>query len=91
MVLSESARVARIYTYLNAKLKKCVFNLVLNVFIAPALRKSKGSAFHSFGAAAWNERSPRVVRFVKGTTSFRSARDRRQYCPSQTDNISDMY
>ena len=57
MVLSESARVARIYTYLNAKLKKCVFNLVLNVFVSPALRTSKGSAFHSFGAAAWNERS----------------------------------
>ena len=58
---------ARIYTYLNAKLKKCVFNLVLNVFVSPALRKSKGRAFHSFGAAAWNERSPRVVCFVKGT------------------------
>ena len=59
-------------TYLNAKLKKCVFNLVLNAFVSPALRKSKGGAFHSFGAAAWNERSPRVVSFVEGTTRFRS-------------------
>ena len=72
-------------TYLNAKLKKCVFCLVLTVFVSPALRKSKGSAFHSFGAAAWNERSPRVVCFEEGTASFRSVLDRRQYCPSQTD------
>ena len=39
-------------TYLNAKLEKCAVSLVLNVFVAPALRTSKGSAFHSSGAAA---------------------------------------
>ena len=54
--------------YLNASLKRRVFNWVLKFVTESKQRTEGGNAFHSLGATAWNERSPLVLKCVWGAT-----------------------